>query len=150
MHQPFPSLLQTTEPPHLHIVSRAHRETTKSKYMHPQFSATTRLALRGSDEVLYFRSKVVLGLPVSTISYFRHAVSTVQTRSTGPDNEWSLTDTDRAKHSLPGLQFSIHLILNIITHIIRHKDILYLASNRKLLDFYRDLLSIAVLPTYTY
>ena len=25
-----------------HMVSRAQRETTKSKYMHPQFSATTR------------------------------------------------------------------------------------------------------------
>ena len=118
--------------------------------MHPQFSATTQLAIRGGDEVMYFRSRAVLGLPVSTTSYSRYVVSIVQTRSTGPDNEWSLTDTDMAKHSLSGLQFSIHLILNIITHIIRHKDILYLASNKKLLDFYRDLLSIAVLPTYTY
>ena len=31
----FPSPIQTTEPPHLHIVSRAQRETTKSKLMHP-------------------------------------------------------------------------------------------------------------------
>ena len=33
--QPFPSPPRTTEPPHLHIVSRALRETTKNKLMHP-------------------------------------------------------------------------------------------------------------------
>ena len=32
---------------------------------------------------LYFRSKAVLGLPVSTTSYSRYAVSTVQTQSQG-------------------------------------------------------------------
>ena len=33
--QPFSSPPRTTEPPNLHIVSRALRETTKSKLMHP-------------------------------------------------------------------------------------------------------------------
>ena len=31
----------------------------------------------------------------------------------------------------------------------KYKDILYLANNRKLLDFYLDLLSITALTTYT-
>ena len=57
------------------------------------------------EGVMYFRSNAVLGLPVSTTSYSRHAVSTIQTRSTGLDNGRSLTNTDRAKHSPSGLQF---------------------------------------------
>ena len=60
---------------------------------------------KGWVEVLYFRSKAVLGLPVSTTSYSRHAVSTIQTWSTGPDNGRSLTDTDGARQFPPGLQF---------------------------------------------
>ena len=103
-HQPFPSPPRTTEPPHLLIVSRAQRETTKSKYMHP-ISPRLLDYPRRWDGVLYFRSEAVIGLPISTTSYSQHAVSTVQTRSTGPDNEWSLTDTDGAKHSPPGLKF---------------------------------------------
>ena len=116
-HQLFPSPPRTTEPPHLHIVSRAQREANKSKYMHPQFSATTRLALRGGDEVLYFRSRAVLGLPVSTTSYSRHVFSNVQTRSTGPDNEWSLTDTDRANLFPARSQLSFPLLHKPIFHL---------------------------------
>ena len=37
-----------------------------------------------------------------------------------------------------------------ITHIWKHKTILYLASNQNLLDFYRTLSSIASLSSYTY
>ena len=73
--------------------------------MHPQFSATTRLALRGGDEVLYFRREAVLGFPVSTTSYSRRAVSTIQAQSAGPDNERSLTDTDGSTLFPSGLKF---------------------------------------------
>ena len=84
-----PPRLELQNRPHLHIVSRAQRETTKSKYIHPHFSATTRLALRGGNEVLYFRREAVLDLPISTTSYSRHAVSTIQSlintaTTTGP------------------------------------------------------------------
>ena len=48
-------------------------------------------------EVLYFRSKAVLGLPVSTTSYSRYAVSTVQTWSADPTTVRSSIDTDEAK-----------------------------------------------------
>ena len=60
---------------------------------------------KGWVEVLYFRNKTVLGSPVSTTSYSQYAVSTIQTRSTGPDNRRSLTDTDGARQFLHGLQF---------------------------------------------
>ena len=46
---------------------------------------------------MYFRSEAVLGLPVSTTSYSRHAVSTVQSPISTADNDRSLTDTDGAK-----------------------------------------------------
>ena len=75
--------LELQEPAQRHIVSRALRETTKNKHMRPLFSAATRLALGVGCGFLYFRSKAVLGLPVSTTSYSRHAVSTVQTQSRG-------------------------------------------------------------------
>ena len=48
------------------------------------------------DGVMYFRGEAVLGLPVSTTSYSRYAVSTIQTWSAGPTTVWSLTDTDGA------------------------------------------------------
>ena len=38
-----PPRLELQEPAQRHMVSRAQRETTKSKHMHPRFSATTRL-----------------------------------------------------------------------------------------------------------
>ena len=38
-----PPRLELQEPAQRHMVSRAQRETTKSKHMHPQFSATTQL-----------------------------------------------------------------------------------------------------------
>src|SRR6185312_6008315 len=46
---------------------------------------------------LYFRSKAVLGLPVSTTSYSRYTVSTIQTWLAGPTTVWSLTDIDGTK-----------------------------------------------------
>ena len=78
-----PPHLELQEPAQRHMVSRAQRETTKSKHMHAQFSATTRLAPGVGCGFLYFRSKAVLGLPVSTTSYSRYAVSTVQSQSQG-------------------------------------------------------------------
>src|SRR6185436_17286479 len=66
MHQPFPSPPRTTGPSHQRIVSRALRETTKSKYM--QANSPRLLDYpKGWEGVLYFRSRAVLGLPVSTI-----------------------------------------------------------------------------------
>ena len=131
------------------MVSRAQRETTKSKHMHPN---SPRLLDYPSkwDGVLYFRSEAVLGLPVSTTSYSRHTVSTVQTWSAGPTTVRSLIDTDGAKITknpvmLPYLYFIIiprpvsiflHSILHFISHILKNKDIIYLASNWRLLDFY--------------
>ena len=50
---------------------------------------------------LYFRIKAVLGLPVSTTSYSRHAISTVQTWSAGPTTVRSSIDTDGARHQEP-------------------------------------------------
>ena len=38
-----PPRLELQEPAQRHMVSRAQRETTKNKHMHPYFSATTRL-----------------------------------------------------------------------------------------------------------
>ena len=36
-----PPRLELQDRPHHHMVSRAQRDTTKSKYMHPQFSIAT-------------------------------------------------------------------------------------------------------------
>ena len=91
-----PPRLELQEPTQQHIVSRALRETAKSKTCNP-FLRGHSTTLGVGCGFLYFRSKAVLGLPVSTTSYSRHAVSTVQTRSTGPDNRRSLTNTDGAK-----------------------------------------------------
>ena len=82
---------------------------------------TTRLALRGGDEVLYFRNKAVLGLPVSTTSYSRHAVSTVQTRSAGPTTVRALIDTGG------GLLF-LHFI-SIIILISARSPFSYISSS---------------------
>src|SRR6185295_12878220 len=109
----------------------------------------TRLAPGVGCRFLYFRSKAILGLPVSTTSYSRHAVSTAQSPISTADNDWSLTDSDGAKAPrnpvlLPYLFIiitprpvsnfhSFHIKFN--THVLEYKYIIYLASNRKLLDF---------------
>ena len=142
-----PSLSRTTEPPHFHIVSRALRETTKSKLMHPNSPRPLDYP-KGWEGVLYFQKEAVLGLSVSTTSYSRYAVSTIQTRSAGPDIERSLTDTDGAKQFPPDLQFHFLSFLKSAAYILRYKNILYLASNRKLLDFYRVLFSMPCLSSY--
>ena len=131
------------------MVSRAQHKTTKSKYMHP-ISPRLLDYPRRWVEVLYFRSKTVLGLPVSTTSYSRHAVSTVQTWSPGPTTVRSSIDTDGARITRNSVLLSylhliiiprlvsifLHSIIMPITHIPKYKDILYLAGNRWLLDFY--------------
>ena len=91
-----PPRLELQELAQRHIVSRALRETTKNKHMRHLFSAATRLALGVGCGFLYFRSKAVLGLPVSTTSYSRYAVSTIRKWSAGPTMVRSLTDTDGA------------------------------------------------------
>ena len=143
--------------------------------MHLQFSATTRLAPGVGCGFLYFRSKAVLGLPVSTTSYFRYAVSTVQSPISTANNDRSLIDTDGAKTPrnpvlLPYLYIittsrpvsSFHVKFNnlgtvdkCITYISRVTGN-YLTSKhpmsrecKKSLDFYRELLSIAFLLSYT-
>src|SRR6185503_20240997 len=82
-----PPRLELQEPAQRHMVSRAQRETTKNKHMHPQFSTTTRLAPGVGCGFLYFRNKAVLGLPVSTTSYSRYAASTIQTPISTADND---------------------------------------------------------------
>src|SRR6185436_3096123 len=96
MHQPFPSPPRTTGPSHQRIVSRALRETTKNKYM--QANSPRPLDYpKGWEGVLYFRSRAVLGLPVSTISYSRYAVSTVPSPISTANNGRSLIDSDGVK-----------------------------------------------------
>ena len=111
-----PSRLELQEPAQQHMVSRAQRETTKSKYMHPQFSVTTRLAPGVGCGFLYFQSEAVLGLPVSTTSYSRHAASTIQSPISTADNRtalnrhrWGYTFLHPVSHPIPS-------ILNIIIH----------------------------------
>ena len=134
-HQPFPSPPRTTEPPHLHIVSRALRETTKSNICITILRGHSTRP-KGWVEVLYFRNKAVLGLPISTTSYSRHAVSTVQSPISTADNDWSLIDIDGAKTPrnpflLPYLYTIIiprpvssfhHSTLHSISQILKHKD----------------------------
>ena len=51
-------------------------------------------------EVLYFRSKAVLGLPVSTTSYSRHAVSIVQSLISTADNG-TILNQHRRSYTFP-------------------------------------------------
>jgi len=52
-------------------------------------------------------------------------------------------------HLPPGLPYTtFHIEYN--TLVLKYKYFLYLASDRISLDFYRTLLSIIVLPIYTY
>ena len=81
--------------PHHPAPWSARRETTKNKYVQP-ISPRLLDYPRRWDGIMYFRSEVVLGLPVSTTSYSRHAVSTFQTWSAGPTTVRSLINTDGA------------------------------------------------------
>ena len=143
-----PPRLELQEPAQRHMVSRAQRETTKSKHMHFQFSATTRPPQELGAGSCTFEARLVL--PVSTTSYSRHAVSTVQSPISTADNERSLTDSDGAKAprnpvllpylyiiiiSPSDLTFSIYSISKSNTHVLEYQYFLYLASNQKLLDF---------------
>ena len=106
---------------------------------------------KGWVEVLYFRSKAVLGLPVSTTSYSRHAVSTIQSPISTADNDRSLIDSDGAKAPRnPVLRPYLYIIparshISISITILRYYNIsghnLYLASNWILLDFYISYIS---------
>ena len=124
---------------------------------------------------LYFRSKTLLGLPVSTTSYSRHAVSTIQTWSAGLTTVRSLIDTDGTKtprnHVLLSYLYiittsrpvsSFHINFNNSSTIDKYITyISWVTGNystskypmsrecKKSLDFYRELLSIAFLSSYT-
>ena len=64
------------------------------------------------DGVLYFRGEAVLDLPVSTTSYSRYAVSTIQTWPAGPTTVRSSTDSNGAKTPRnPVLLPYLHLIV---------------------------------------
>ena len=123
---------------------------------------------------LYFRSEAVLGLPVSTTSYSRHAVSTIQTWSAGPTTVQSSIDSDGAKTprnlvllsylyiitiSRPVSYFHVNFnnsgnVYKYITYISRvtgnYSTSKYTISRecKKSLDFYRELLSITFLSSY--
>ena len=88
--------LELQEPAQRHIVSRALRETAKSKTCNP-FLHGHSTTLGVGCGFLYFQCKTVLVLLVSTTSYSRHAVSTVQSPISTADNDRSLIDTDGAK-----------------------------------------------------
>ena len=104
---------------------------------------------------MYFRSMAILGLPVSNTSYSRHAVSTIQSPINTADNGRSLIDTDGTKTPRnPVLLPYLHILIisgpvsilhsfriKFTTHVLEHEYILYLASNRKLLDFYTSYIS---------
>ena len=122
-------------------------------------------------EFLYFRSKALLGLPVSTTSYSRYAVSTIQTWSAGPTTVRSSIDSDGAKTPMnPVLLPYLYIIIiprpvsyfhvNFNNSGIVDKYISYISrvtgnystskypisrECKKSLDFYRELLSIAFL-----
>ena len=93
---------------------------------------------------------MVLSLPVSTTSYSRHAVSTVQTRSAGPDNGTGL-NRHRRRHTLHPFHIHNHIhlrpvsislsssILSPITLPSKILVVLYLASDRKSPNFYQVL-----------
>ena len=170
-----PLRLELQEPTQRHIVSRALRETTKSNTCNP-FLRGHSTTLGVGCGFLYFRSKTVLGLPVSTTSYSYHAISTIQTWSAGPTTIRSSIDSDGAKTprnpvllpylyiiTIPRLVSYFHVNLNnsgtvdkYITYISRVTENCstskYPISRecKKSLDFYREVLSIAFLLSYTY
>ena len=116
------------------MVSRAQRETTKSKYMHPQFSATTRLALGVGCGFLYFRNKAILGLPVSTTSYSRYAVSTFQSPISTADNDRSLIDTNGAKTPRNPVLLP-YLYIIIIPHLVSNFHSFHIKFNNHVLEY---------------
>ena len=92
-----PPRLELQEPTQRHIVSRALREPPKVNTYKP-FLRGHSTTLGVGCGFLYFQSKAVLGLPVLTTSYSRHAASTVQSPISTADNGRSLIDTDGYSH----------------------------------------------------
>ena len=91
-----PPRLELQEPAQRHIISRALRETVKSKTCNP-FLRGHSTTLWVGCRFMYFQCMAVLDLSVSTTSYSRHAVSTVQFPISTADNDRSLIDTVGAK-----------------------------------------------------
>ena len=128
---PLPASNYRTAPPSYGQPSPT--TTTKSKYM----QANSPLPLdypKGWEGFLYFQSRAVLGLPVSTTSYSRYVVSTVPSPISTANNGRSLIDTDGAKTprnpvllpylyiviiSLSGLTLSIYLKSYSNIHVLK-------------------------------
>ena len=112
-----PPRLELQESAQRHMVSRAQRETIKSKHASPflrDYSTTPGVGCG----FLYFWSEAVLGLPVSTNSYSRHAISTVQSPISTDDNG-TILNQDRWGYTFPHpVSQPIPSILNIMIHIL--------------------------------
>ena len=84
---------------------------------------------------LYFRNKAVLGLPVSTTSYSRYAVSTVQSPISTAENDRSLIDTDGTKTPRnPVLLSYLHILIipvrsQLSIHSISNTQLMYWNMN---------------------
>ena len=74
---------------------RTPREPVGDIHSNTRHHPTPRIASRDSK----YRCNSVISLPVSTTSYFRHVVSTVQTRSSGPTTVRSSIDTGGSSFS---------------------------------------------------
>ena len=132
----------------------SQRTRRRHPIQHPP-SPTPSVAGRNSK----YRCKAVHSLPVSTTSYFRHVVSTVQTRSAGPTTVRSSIDTGggyipsipypKPKSSPPGLHFSF-LIGSFSGHVAISNTILNLASDSNHSTSTKILLSRAFLSTPAY
>ena len=133
--------------------ARANTRWTRGPLHHPSTLPSTAGRDSDSDAIK------VISLPVSTTSYFRHVVSTVQTRSTMPTTVWSSIDTgggllsihfiSRTNSSPPGLHFNF-LIDSFSNHIATSNKILILASDRNHSTSTEILLSRAFLTTPAY
>ena len=116
------------------LTANSQRTRRRHPIQHPP-TPTPSVASRNSN----YRCKAVHSLPVSTTSYFRHVVSTVQTRSARPTTVRSLIDTGggyipsipypKPKSSPPGLHFSFP-IDSFSSNFARSNKVLYLASDR--------------------
>ena len=143
-----PPRLELHEPAQRHIVSRALRETAKSKHIQP-LSPRPLDYPRSWVQVPVLSKQGSTRLTVSTTSYSRHTISIIQSPISTADNGRSLIDTDGAKTPrnpvlLPYLYINIiprpvskfpFILYQYTTHVLEYEYILYLASNRKLLDF---------------
>src|SRR6185437_4550902 len=113
-----------------HMVSRAQCETTKSKHMHPHFSATTRLPQELGAGSCTFEARQYSAYRFRLPPTPGMWLVQFNPRSAQPTTEWSLIDTDVATPSPIRSPIPYLSILNIIIHKLKYKNTLYLASDR--------------------